>query len=72
MTNGWNETARLPKTLFLNAKVENVVEKMLSDPHMTEGENIVRRVGYHHYHHHHKSWSKLQAAGAFPPVLFHE
>lgn len=55
-----------------NAKVGSVVEKMLSDPHVTEGENIVRRVGDHYYHyHHHKSWSKLQTAGAFPPVLFH-
>lgn len=51
-----------------NAKVESVVEEMLSDPQVTEGENIVRRVGYHH----HKFWSDLQAAGAFPPVLFHE
>lgn len=56
-----------------NAKVESVLEKMLSDPHVTEGENIVRRFVYHHYHyHHHKFWPKLQAAGAYPPVLFHE
>lgn len=53
-----------------NAKVESVLEKMLSDPHR---ENIMRRFGYHHYHYyHHKSWPKLQAADAFPPVLFHE